>query len=756
MIQNLIEKKDIEFDKKIYNIKIYIDIDKVCIDLEQKYNSESKYFINKFNLEEIKNLDDHFNVQTIDKIIDIIDDLELLDKKITIEEIEENLNLIFHLKKTNIKFPLNKKNEEINLNYNTLSEKMKKIIDQNELILGIDLGTTYSCASIMLDNHYIVIQNSLGEKITPSYVGFLNENNICVGRLAKLLPSNEKNIIFNSKRLLGKDKIENNLPFDLNRLEVDDKFNSLKIKTYFPNKIKRFYPEQISAMILKKIIIDSEDYLSKKIGKNIKINNAVITIPAYFNQKQRDATKNAAEIIGLNIKGMINEPTAASLAYGYDSLGNTEKIIVIIDFGGGTLDITLLKFKKDEDGIHCVVKFTDGDSNFGGEDFDDILMEKCLNSKNYKEIPNKIRLKKACEEAKIKLSKFDSANIKLEQYNLDINITREEFEEYCSNLFIKFEKKLDEFILESKVEKEKINEVIIIGGSIKIPKIKSIIKNKFNFSKIKDNLNPKETVAIGASIQGINISNLNSINKINLLDVTNLPLGIEIIGSIMSNIINRSCPFPIELEETFQTVEDNQEKALIKIYEGDKEKITDNLYLGQFEICNLTKKKAGETKIRVKFRIDKFSLLNVTAYEEENTNNQNSLIIKYEANEKKINQIKELKVEKPNNISKIMDILQKEQNSLIYFDLEEYNKIKESIIEEEFYIINYKKNNEKKFFEKIRTSKIKIIKNIGNFIIEKFEKYHKEENEKFSNEDLNSINNINIDNEKRKKEKKKL
>ena len=205
---------------------------------------------------------------------------------------------------------------------------MKKIIDRNELILGIDLGTTYSCASIMIDKNIVIIPNSLGIRTTPSYVTFLSENKICVGELAKLFPSNKKNIIYYTKRLLGKNINDmKNLPFNLIN---DNKFNKLKIEVAIGNKTKQYYPEQISAMILKKIKDDSEYYLTKKIGKKIKINNTVITVPAYFNQKQREATKNAAKIINLNVKGMINEPTAASLAYGCESMENKKILLLLL------------------------------------------------------------------------------------------------------------------------------------------------------------------------------------------------------------------------------------------------------------------------------------------------------------------------------------------------------------------------------------------------------------------------------------------
>ena len=282
---------------------------------------------------------------------------------------EESLEFIINYKKRKIKFILDIVKEEENILYASLLDGIKKIIDNNELILGIDLGTTYSSAAVMIDKNILMIRNSLGLTTTPSYISFLSKNEVYVGELAKLLPRNKKNIVFNVKRLLGKSleneeikEIKEKLPFNLKK---DDKFNSLKIGLNFGKEEEEFYPEQICALILKKIVNDSEFYISKKTGKKTKIKNVIITVPAYFNQKQREATLNSAKIIGLNVKTMINEPTAASLAYAYKSLENTDKKIVVIDFGGGTLDITLLRFKKDEDAIYCDVKFTYGNTNFG-------------------------------------------------------------------------------------------------------------------------------------------------------------------------------------------------------------------------------------------------------------------------------------------------------------------------------------------------------------------------------------------------------
>jgi len=454
--------------------------------------------------------------------------------------------------------------------YDHLPDKMKAIIDNDQLILGIDLGTTSSCASVMIDNDIIMIRNSLGSTTTPSFISFINRNEICVGEMAKLLPSDERNIVYQIKRLMGKsfkeeevDEYMKNFQFNFkkdkntdllkieltakNKIDKKEKIDEINInneikeekeininigikeeneiiintelkeenKININNEIKdeneininneikdedeiieEFYPEQLCSLLLKKIIDDSEYYLTKKIGKNIKIKNCVLTVPARFNQRQREATLNSAKIMGLNVKTMINEPTAAILPYAYNILHSIEKeFIVVIDFGGGTLDLTLLKLEKDEESIYCDILSTYGDTNLGGEDFDKILMDKCIekcdkNSSNRNTIfsdkainqPHNIRLKRACERAKIRLSYLDSTEIYLENYlpneSIKFPITKANFIKYCKKLFDKFERIIDEFFERSEIKKNRINEVITIGGTTLIPKIREIINKK--------------------------------------------------------------------------------------------------------------------------------------------------------------------------------------------------------------------------------------------------------------------------------------
>ena len=431
---------------------------------------------------------------------------------------------------------------------------------------------------------------------------------------------------------------------------------SINLKNFGNNPVE-FYPEQISSLILKKIVKDSEFYLSKKLKKKIKIKKAVITVPAYFNQKQREATYQAAEIAGLEVKRMINEPTAASLAYEYKTLeDNINKQILVLDFGGGTLDLTLLQLsKKKENEIYFDIKFSYGNTNFGGDDFDYIIMEKCLEKVKEKnldiKLKNNIRLKRMCERAKIKLSTCDSTQIILEEYapNIPIyfSLSKNDFHKYCQPLFQKFEDILKKFLIESKRSEKDISEVILIGGSNLIPKIQSIIKNIFKYSSIKIDLDPKEVVAKGAAIQAAMLSDLSPVNKMYLLDVTNLSLGINVLGNKMSKIIKRSTPLPEESSDTFITTEDNQTSAIIKVYEGEDNENKNNLFLDEFIIYNLPKMKKGEAKIKVNFYIDLDSILKVTAFDQQNENNK-----------------KELEIRRPKGLRDIIKDLEKKNNEI--------------------------------------------------------------------------------------------
>ena len=709
---------------KTYKILVFPDQNKISFNVELTSNSTNvKEFCNKFEKSQLSEIERGYENQSLDEILD--DLLTLLDEE-KFEIIDNETYLNFTIKKTrkkSLNLQLNIKIKEINFQYENLSDEMKAIIDKEELILGIDLGTTYSCSCVVIDDNYLIIQNSFGSKTTPSYVAFLSKNKVCVGELAKLLPSFSKNIIYNVKRLIGKDKIDINnisLPF---QTAQDKEYNNIKIEVKEPSEPSEtssfYYPEEIYSIILKKIIADSEYYLTKKIGRPIHIKNVVITIPAYFNQKQRRATKIGAEILGLNVKGMINEPTAACLASIYKQEENKTNYIVIIDFGGGTLDITLLKYEKGKDGIYFVVKFTYGDSNFGGENFDFILMEKCTGNNNLnKNLSNNIRLKRVCESAKIKLSSSTEAEIILEEYekNKSINkkITRNDFEDYCKDLFTKFENILNQFISDCGVNKEEMKEVLLIGGTTLIPKIQEIIKSIFGENKIRKDLDSKESVAIGAAIKGAIISNLSSVSNIKLLDVINLSLGINTYGNRMSKIIKRSSPVPYPGCGTYKTVYKNQTSASIEIFEGEDEDTRKNLCLGKFMIINLPKKRAGKAKIIVKFFINRDSLLEVTAIDESNESNKENRIFKYDSKDKE-NQ--EIDIIGPKDLKIIINELNIKQNEIKIIDGVIYNNIKDWIIQKEEQVFNFMKNKDK-YKENIRDSKRQIIEKLNIFIID--------------------------------------
>ena len=713
------EKEDdirIEIDSDLYKLTIYIEFTSLVIILEPEDNNPDKILQNSFNLIELKNFHKSFqSYETLEEMKENL--LELLrDKKPTVQKNQNGVILNINYLRQNLSISLKKIDKDNDLSYNTLSEEMKKIIDSNELILGIDLGTTYSCASVMLDHRIVIIENSLGQRITPSYVCFLKSNEICVGELAKLQPSHEyKNIIYNSKRLLGRNindkeikEIVTDLPFEIRQ---DDELDQLKININFKDEgNKRFYPEQISALILKKIISDSEYYLQRLLNKHLNIRNAVITVPAYFNQKQREATYQAAKIINLNVKRMINEPTAASLAYGYKTIGNNNKLITVLDFGGGTLDLTLLQFVKNQNNVYCDIKFSYGNTHFGGEDFDYILMKKCLESvgqnKFDKKLQCNVRLKRACEIAKIKLSTNDSTNIILEEYSKDINInfflTKKDFETYCEPIFTKFENLLKEFLSSCGHKDIDIAEVILIGGTTLIPKVESIIQSVFKYSQIKKNINPKEAVAKGAAIQAAMLSKLSTVNNMSLLDVTNLSIGINIIGEKMSKIIKRSTPIPEEFSREYFTVADNQTEALIEIFEGEDKMTKNNLCLGKFIISDLPKMKKGEAKILVKILINDDSLLVVTAYDKQNENNFRQLTIK-----------------RPKGLSDKLIELMKETGDIEEIELEEYINIKDFILKLEEERLNANEANSQDINSKL-------INNLGEFILSIIKKMDKE------------------------------
>ena len=537
--------------------------------------------------------------------------------------------------------------------------------------IGIDLGTTYSCIGVW-DNEkedITIIPNSFGEKTTPSVVALLNENDRIVGKEAKEYINNinkiEYNVLYDSKRLIGRkfnekvieDDIKN-WPFTIkeqkstgkavyeisiveNKNILDSKRELFKKyqkkQTFFDEESiytnkKELIPEQISAMILSQLKKDAEDYLG------IKVTSAVITVPAYFTAPQKEATKQAAEIARIKVKRIINEPTAAALAYGFDKNIEINKNILVFDLGGGTFDVTILKLINENGEKIFKTIGVKGDNHLGGQDFDTKLMKELIIKFNKKKRTKlndnfiKNRLKRACEKAKIELSEKEETTINLQNFYLGMDfeetITRKEFEKLCNEYFEKCLNIIKNLLEETKLKKDDINNIILIGGSSKIPKIKELIKNYFNLSEINDTINPDEAVCKGATIQSsvIDRNSTKKLKEIKILDILPLSLGTNIIGDKMSIIIEKGTHIPTTKSQTYYPVNDYQKGISNLVYEGDFENIKDNHYLGDFSMKILPKKK-GESKILITYNIDENYILTAKAVEINNENNIKQIII---------------------------------------------------------------------------------------------------------------------------------
>jgi L1 cell adhesion molecule like protein len=507
--------------------------------------------------------------------------------------------------------------------------------------IGIDLGTTYSCVGVWEDDHVEIIPNQEGNKTTPSWVAF-TDTEVLVGDSAKLQSSqNPENSVFDVKRLLGKhfndDSVQDDVdhfPFEV----VGDRNDIPTINVTHKGEKRSFKPEQISALVLGKMRQVAEEYLGQRVKK------AVITVPAYFNDSQRNATKNAATIAGLVCDKIINEPTAACMCYGLEKKEDNSKVL-IFDLGGGTFDVSILNLYN---GIFQVLS-TSGDTHLGGEDFDNVIVDGLLGEfcKKHKiagggailavreamtgRATRKLRI--AAEQAKRTLSSAKSAMIDVENIyegkDLIMTLTRSKLESWCLHLFKRCLIPVSNALDDASLDPDQISDVVLIGGSTRIPKIQELLSEFFGGIQLNKSVNPDEAVAYGAAVQGAILSKQDPSGKTKellLMDVTPLSLGIESKGGVMSTIISRNSSIPMKESKVYSTVENQQTEVMIKIFEGERKFTKDNHKIGDFELSDIPRQPRGVPKINVTFSIDANGILNVKAVDKE-TGNTNEVKI---------------------------------------------------------------------------------------------------------------------------------